>query len=58
MGGTARQDENLVQLSKVSKKKPPTKKILTGLETFLKCFVFVTDFCQRNVKFELSNTFP
>ena len=38
MGGTASQDGNLAQLSKVSKEKPPKKETLPGPETFSKRF--------------------
>ena len=34
MGGTASQDRNLAQLSKMSKGKPPIKKISPGPKTF------------------------
>ena len=37
MGGTASQDGNLAQLSKVSKEKPPKKETSPGPETFSKC---------------------
>ena len=37
MGGTASQDENLAQLSKVSKEKPLIKKTSPGPETFSEC---------------------
>ena len=36
MGGTASQDGNLAQLSKVSKEKPPKKETSPGPETFSK----------------------
>ena len=39
MGGTASQDGNLAQLSKVSKEKPPKKETSPGPETFSKLLV-------------------
>ena len=38
MGGTASQDGNLAQLSKMSKEKPPVKRNLTWSETFSELF--------------------